>query len=209
MALGLGSGSTAEIALGLLARRVAAGLRVVGVPTSRRVERLARQRHVPLTTLEERPHLDLTIDGADEIEPRSFALVKGRGGALLREKLVALASAVEIIVADESKLVTALGEREPVPVEVVPFGWKRTAEAVAALGCVPRLRTTRLGRPYITDNRNYILDCHFPPLPNPADLAARLKALPGVVETGIFLNLAHRVVVAGTSGIQIYERASG
>ncbi len=208
MVVGLGSGTTATIAVQLLGERVARGLRIVGVPTSRVVERQARALGIPLTTLEQRPRIDLTIDGADEIEPNSLALIKGRGGALLREKLVALASEVEVIIADDSKLVKVLGERAPLPVEIVPFGWRRTAEAVQALGCqaVLRRHPRRRDRPYLTDGGHYLLDCRFPPIADPSALAASIKGISGVVESGLFIGLAHRAVVAGSSGVQVIER---
>jgi ribose 5-phosphate isomerase A len=210
MVLGLGSGTTAEVALALLARRVTDGLRVVGVPTSRRIERLARRHGVSLATLDEHRRLDLTIDGAEEVEPRRLALIKGRGGALLREKIVAAASETVVIIVDESKLVRALGERQPVPVEVVPFGWSRTAAALEKLGGEVSLRRrSPSGRPYVTDGGNHIVDCRFGRIGDPAALERSIKALPGVVESGIFVGLADRVVVAGAGGVRVIERRAG
>lgn len=205
MVLGLGSGSTAEICLRELAARVARGLQVLGVPTSRRTEELARQLGVPLTTLDEHPSLDLVIDGADEIDPRTFNLLKGRGGALLREKLVASAARERVIIADESKLVQTLGERQAVPVEIVRFGWRHTAASLAALGCQTTLRQVD-GAPFVTDEGHYILDCRFGPIRAPGELAWRIKTLVGVVEHGIFAGLADRLVIGGAAGVQLYQR---
>lgn len=205
MTVGLGSGSTAEIAVRELGQRVAAGLRITGVATSRRTERLAREYGIPLVELNAVERLDVTIDGADEIEPASFALLKGRGGALLREKLVALASAREIIIADASKVVSRLGTRYAVPVEVVPFGWPHTARALERLGARVAPREVP-GDLYITDGGNLILDCAFGPIDDPPALAAALKALPGVVEHGLFIGLAHTLVIAGPNGVASYER---
>jgi ribose 5-phosphate isomerase A len=208
MVLGLGSGTTAEIFLAELADRVRQGLRVTCVPTSTRVRTLADQLGVRVASLNEHARLDLTVDGADEIDLRTFNVIKGRGGALLREKLVAMASDREIIVADESKLVTTLGERQPVPVEVVRFGWRRTADALERLGCNAALREVE-GCPFTTDEVHYILDCRFPPIGDPARLAREIKAIVGVVEHGLFIGLAHTVVIAGRDGVQVFEREGG
>jgi ribose 5-phosphate isomerase A len=208
MVLGLGSGTTAEIFLAELADRVRRGLRVTCVPTSTRVRTLADQLGVRVASLNEHAHLDLTVDGADEIDLRTFNLIKGRGGALLREKLVATASDREIIVADESKLVTTLGERQPVPVEVVRFGWRRTADALERLGCTAALRDVE-GGPFTTDENHYILDCRFPPIGDPARLAREIKAIVGVVEHGLFIGLAHAVVIAGWRGVQVHKLPKG
>ncbi len=205
MTVGLGSGTTAEMAVQTLGERVAAGLRMVGVATSRRTERLAHEGGIPLVDLSAVQRIDLTIDGADEIELDSFALIKGRGGALLREKLVAVATAREVIIADSSKVVPHLGARYAVPVEVVPFGWRHTARALERLGArvVPREVP---GDFYITDGGNFILDCAFGPIVDAPALAIRLKALPGVVEHGLFIGLAHTLVIAGPDGVRKYER---
>jgi ribose 5-phosphate isomerase A len=208
MALGLGSGSTAEIFLAELGRRVQAGLRVVGVPTSRQVEAIARRLGVPVTSLDDHARLDLTVDGADEIEPRTLNLIKGHGGALLREKLVATATAQEIIIADETKLVATLGQHQPVPVEVIPFGWRHTAERLAALDCRPTLRRAD-GEPFVSDEGHYILDCQFPPIAEPEPLGRAIKAIVGVVEHGIFVGLAHRAIVAGRDGVRFFEPGIG
>lgn len=207
MLVGLGSGSTAELAVQELGKRVATGLRVTGVATSRRTERLARELAIPLVDLDAVERLDITLDGADEIELATFALIKGRGGALLREKLVASATTREIIVADASKVVPRLGTRCPVPVEVVTFGWRHTARVIERLGAVVTPREVP-GDFYVTDGGNFILDCAFGPLADPAALAATLKALPGVVEHGLFIDLAHTVLIAGLDGVTRYERGA-
>ena len=204
MVLGLGSGSTAELFVEALAGRVATGLRVRGVATSRRVAELAQRHQIPLIDGERLPRLDLTVDGADEIEPRTLGLVKGRGGALLREKLVAAVSDRVCIIADDSKLVGVLGEHLPVPVAVVPFGWQQTAERVARLGGVPTLRQDG-SQPFVSDDGLYILDCRFGPIVQPARLSEALKETLGVVEHGIFLGLAWRAIVAGASGVTVFE----
>ena len=205
MVLGLGSGSTARICVEELARRVRAGLRIVGVPTSRRTEALARELGVPLTSLDDYQRIDLTIDGADEVDCQTFNLIKGQGGSLLREKLVAVVSEQEIIIADQSKLVSTLGERQPVPVEVVQFGWRRTAEALEQLGCQASLRQVE-GSSFLSDEGHYILDCRFGSIEDPARLATEIKAIVGVVEHGLFIGLANRLIVAGERGVQVYER---
>jgi ribose 5-phosphate isomerase A len=205
MVLGLGSGSTAEVWLEQLGRRVQAGLKIVGVPTSRKTEALARRLGVPLASLEDFERLDVTVDGADEIDPRTLDVIKGRGGSLLREKLVAIATEQEIIIAEGSKLVSRLGERQAVPVEVVRFGWRQTASALEQLGCEPELRLSEES-PVVSDEGHYILDCRFPPIAEPQPLAREIKALTGVVEHGLFLGLAHRLIIADESGVKVLER---
>ena len=214
MAIGLGTGSTADFFLRALAARVQAGLHILGVPTSARSEARARELGIPLTTLDAQPRLALTVDGADEVDLATFHLVKGRGGALLREKLVATASDLEVIIVDDSKVVPPLG-RGQVPVEVIPFGWQHTAARLAALGASLQLRTldpaatspaAAAEHAYLTDSGNFILDCHWPAIADPAILAAQIKALTGVVEHGLFIGLAGRVIVAGAGGVTIYER---
>lgn len=206
MTIGLGTGSTAEIAVRELGRLVGEGLQIRGVPTSERTARLAAELEVPLTTLEECPQLDITIDGADEVDLGTFNATKGLGGALLGEKMVALASELVVLVVDESKVVQKLGEYAPLPVEVVPFGWTRTRDALAGLGCVPARRTNDAGEPYITDGGHYLLDCRFPLIEDPQTLATRIKRITGVVEHGLFVGIAHRVVVARQSGIEVHDR---
>jgi ribose 5-phosphate isomerase A len=196
MVLGLGSGSTAAMAVAEIARRLASGaLRdVVGVPTSVAVQRLAESLGIPLTTLDHHPHLDLTIDGADEVDP-ARRLVKGAGGALLREKIVATASRRLAIVVDPSKRVERLGTRYPVPVEVSEFGWTTHLDAIRALGGAPALRE-RDGVPYRTDGGNLLLDATFPGgIDDPERLDAALHARAGILETGLFLDFEPEVIV--------------
>ena len=206
MVVGLGTGSTAQHAVRGLGGRVASGLSIVGIPTSERVARMARDLGIPLTTLDERPEIDITIDGADEVDLSTFYGIKGLGGALLREKLVALATRLEIIVVDDSKVVDGLGQHEPLPVEVVPFGWKRTRDTLSALGCEPQLRTAPDGSPYLTDSGNYLLDCRFPAIDDPPTLASRVKAITGVVEHGLFLGIIGRVVIGGAEGVRVVDK---
>jgi ribose 5-phosphate isomerase A len=200
MTVGLGTGSTAEYAIRRLAERVKEeGLRITAVPTSLKTELLARESGIPLVDINGIGRIDLTIDGADEIDA-AFNMIKGGGGALLREKVVARASKLEIIVIDPGKLVKRLGEQWPVPVEVVPFGWSQTAKALQALGCDVKLRGVSEDRPDQTDNSNYLLDCHFPVIDNPAELEQKIDAVPGVVACGLFIGLAHRLVIGHPDG---------
>jgi ribose 5-phosphate isomerase A len=201
MLVGLGSGSTATLAIEALGRKLASGeLRdIVGVPTSIRTKALAEALGIPLTTLDDRQHLDLTIDGADEADPRGD-LIKGGGGALLWEKIVAVASRRYVIVVDETKVVRVLGERFPLPVEVVPFGWRTHLDAIVALGATPSLRVGGSGQPFVTDAGNYLIDCRFPNgMADPRQVDRVLRDRPGVVETGLFLGMAPEVIV-GRSG---------
>jgi ribose 5-phosphate isomerase A len=204
MALGLGSGSTAaEMVRGLAARLADERLaRIVGVPTSERTAQLARELGVPLTTLAEHPQLDLAIDGADEIDP-ALRLIKGLGGALLREKIVVASAARFVVIADESKLVTRLGERAPLPVEVLHFAQPLCERRLAALGATPALRHTSDGAPFRTDEGNVILDCRFDSIDDPATLAAQIAAIPGVVGHGLFVGMAEMAIVAGTAGVRV------
>lgn len=204
MVVGLGTGSTADFAIRALAGRIEAGLKVVGVATSLRSERLARSLRLPLADLDEVERVDLTIDGADEVERATLSVLKGHGGALLREKLVALASERTVIIVDDSKLVDALGTRFAVPVEVVPFGWHLPARAMEGLGGSAVLRRDfASGQPYVTDNHNYILDVRFDPIADPASLAREIKVLPGVIDHGLFVDIADEVVVGGPAGIEV------
>jgi ribose 5-phosphate isomerase A len=203
MLVGLGSGTTASLFVGGLSRRVAAGLRVTGLASSERTARLAAASGVPMVQEVDRP-LDLAVDGADEIDPQRN-LLKGRGGALFREKLVALNAERFVVVADSSKLVEQLGEGA-VPVEVLPFLWRRTAARLAALGAIWALREDA-GQPYVTDNGNLILDLTFAErIRDPAGLAAELKGTPGVLEHGLFWGIATGCIVAGPEGIRILGR---
>jgi ribose 5-phosphate isomerase A len=203
MVLGLGHGSTAVFAVRCIAQLLREGrLRdVLGVPCSRQVEAEARKLGIPLTTLDQHPTVDLTIDGADEVDP-DLNLIKGGGGALLREKIVAQASRREIIVVDESKLSPALGTHWPVPVEVIPFGWCVQSAYLESLGARPTLRLREDGTPFKTDQGNLILDCHFGPISDPVHLAARLNERAGIVEHGLFLGLATDVIVASGQEIR-------
>ncbi|RYZ41016.1 MAG: ribose-5-phosphate isomerase RpiA [Myxococcaceae bacterium] len=202
MVVGLGSGSTAAFAVRRLGALLAAGTLkdVVGVPTSRATEALAASLGVPLTTLDVHPVVDLTIDGADEVAP-DLSLIKGGGGALLREKVVAQASRREIIVVDAPKLSPRLGTKWPVPVEVLPFGWRSQSLFLESLGARVTVRLALDGKPYQTDQGNVVLDCDFGPINDVAALASRLESRAGVMEHGLFLNLATDLVVAGPDGI--------
>jgi ribose 5-phosphate isomerase A len=218
MRLGLGTGSTAKHFVELLGARVRAGLDVVGVPTSEATRADAERYGVPLSTLEETPVLDLTVDGADEVAP-DLTVIKGGGGALLREKIVASASARMIVIADESKWVPVLG-RFPLPVEVVPFGLaatRRTLDAVvreAAREALPGevehpaalvLRCGKAGHPFVTDGGHFIIDASLGSIRDPAALALRLNAIPGVVEHGLFIGLVHIAIIAGPGGVRVVE----
>jgi ribose 5-phosphate isomerase A len=211
MRLGLGTGSTAARFVAALGERVAGGLNVLCVPTSEATREQAAELGIPITTLDETPRLDLTIDGADEIDSE-LRLIKGGGGALLREKIVATASDRMVVVADESKLVSVLGAF-PLPIEVVRFGLMATIgliEAIAAeAGCHGAI-TLRPGQgeaPFVTDQGNLILDCAFGSIPEPEVLAFSLKRVPGVIEHGLFLGLADLAIVAGRGGIKALRRA--
>lgn len=203
MIVGLGTGSTAYWAIRRLGERVREGLQIRAIPTSNRTRALAREAGIPLidwTTETAVGEIDLTIDGADEIAP-SLDLIKGGGGALLREKLVAAASRQVIIVADQTKRVEQLGAF-PLPVEVVPFGWEVTLRRIAGLGCSPTLRMAG-ERPYLTDNGNYVADARFGIIANPQSLHSALRALPGVVETGLFPGLASLAVIASEEQVEL------
>lgn len=210
MVVGLGHGSTALFAV----RRIAQLLRdgrlgdIKGVPCSLEIGQEAQQLGIPVTTLDEHPVVDVTIDGADEVDPH-MNLIKGGGGALLREKIVAQASRREIIVVDESKLSPVLGTHWPVPIEVFPFGWRLEAAYLESLGARPALRQSTDGTPFQTDQGNYILDGRFGPISNPAQLAVKLSGRAGIVEHGLFLDLATDVIVAGTQGIRHLQRGAG
>lgn len=205
MRLGIGTGSTAEEFVRLLAEKVAGGMTVVGVPTSERTAALCLELSVPLSTLEETPELDLTIDGADEIDP-ALSLIKGGGGALLREKIVAAASARVIVIADASKVVETLG-RFPLPIEVNVFGLEATRRAITAAAAKLGLSGAivlrqRDGENFVTDGGHLILDASFGRIPDPRALSDALHAIPGVVEHGLFIGLASLAVIAGSDGIR-------
>jgi ribose 5-phosphate isomerase A len=203
MVLGLGTGSTAAFVVEGLGARVAQGLRVVGIPTSERTATQARRLGIPIATFAEYQRLDLTIDGADEVQLGTLDLIKGLGGALLREKIVAAASSRLVIVVDQEKLVERLGEHTPVPVEVTQFGWQATAVALAQLGCVPERRYAAGEQPFITDGGNYILDCRFGPLADPRTVERNIALTVGTVESGLFVGRSSMVVVASASGVEV------
>jgi ribose 5-phosphate isomerase A len=206
MVIGLGSGSTAEIAIRILGEEVKNGLQVVGVPTSRKSEEIARALGVRLATLEDYPEIDLTIDGADEVELGSLDLIKGRGGALLREKIVASSSRQLIIIVDGSKMVSRLGSRGEVPVEIVPFGWQSTARRLEKLEWKPVLRFEAGGVPFVTDGGHYILDCSFEKGLSLQSRAAQLHDTVGVVEHGMFLGMATQVNVGSANSVRVLRR---
>lgn len=210
MRLGLGTGSTAKYFVELVGERVRAGLDVVAVPTSEVTYADAKRFGIPLTTLDETPELDLTVDGADEIGP-NLALIKGGGGALLREKIVAAASARMIVIADESKVVEALG-RFPLPVEIAPFGYGATEKAIhsaiaaiQAPGPLP-LRRGKDGHAFVTDGGHWIIDAALGRIDDPGAMARALAAVPGVMEHGLFVGIAQMAIIAGTDGVRIVER---
>ncbi len=208
MRLGLGTGTTVAHFVALLGARVAEGLDVICVPTSERTRTLASLHAIPLTTIDALPQPDLTVDGADEFDQK-LRLIKGGGGALLREKIVAVASRRMIVIADSTKLVAVLGKC-PLPVEVNVFGLEATKRmilaAARACGCDGEvcLRKTPGGRAFVSDNGHYIVDCFFGAIPRPEDLADRLAAIPGIVEHGLFIGIAKAVISAGPAGIKIF-----
>ncbi|MGE3536113.1 MAG: ribose-5-phosphate isomerase RpiA [Candidatus Tectimicrobiota bacterium] len=205
MILGLGTGSTASYFVQELGRLVQDGLQVLGIPTSIRTAQLATQLGIPLTTLEAHPRLDLAVDGADEVDAQ-LNMVKGAGGALLREKIIAASAQRFVIVVDDSKIVTTLGERYPIPVEVVPFGLTPATRAIEALEAQVTLRRQADGQPWVSDNGNLLLDCHFASTAEPQRLQQQLLNIPAVVDTGLFLNMADRVIVGQPDGVRIMER---
>ncbi|PRT05154.1 ribose-5-phosphate isomerase RpiA [Bacillus wiedmannii] len=200
MKVGLGTGSTVYWTIQKLGERVKEGLAFQAVPTSKETEVLAKQLNISLISLNDVQSLDLTIDGADEIDA-NLQLIKGGGGALLREKIVATSSKELIIIADESKLVTHLGTF-PVPVEIIPFSWKQTERKIQSLGCQTTLRLKN-NETFITDNKNMIIDCIFPRnISNPANLHTQLKMITGVVETGLFVNMTSKAIIGTENGIE-------
>lgn len=203
MRVGLGTGSTSKFVVELLGERVRAGLKIVGVPTSQASAELAASVGITLATFAEVGELDIAIDGADEVGP-DLSLIKGGGGALLHEKIVATAAKEFIVVVGEGKVVPMLG-RFPLPVEVIPFAGALVEPKLALLGAAPVLRM-KSDAPYLTDEGNWIYDCHFGAIPGPVQTAAELRAIVGVVEHGLFLNTATRVIVADGQGISVLER---
>jgi ribose 5-phosphate isomerase A len=207
MVVGLGTGSTAAFAVEALGRRHREGLRFVGIPTSKRTAAQATALGIPLTSLSEHLQVDLTIDGADEVERGTLNLIKGLGGALLNEKIVAAASHRLAIVADGVKLVDRLGVNVPVPVEVVTFGLAATQAALEVLGASARLRLSPTGQPFVTDSGNRIIDCNFGSIADPARLETRIRHVIGVVECGLFISRADPVFVADASGVHRLDSA--
>ncbi len=204
MVVGLGSGSTASLA----GQRVQEGLRIVGIPTSERTAEQARSLGISLSTLGEHSQIDVTIDGADEVELHTLNLIKGGGGNQLREKIVATASVRLVIVVDETKVVRQLGTHAKVPVEVAQFGWQATARRLSRLKSTPSLRLGSDGEPFITDGGNFVLDCAFGPIESASALQRELDSVVGVVEHGLFIGLASRVFVGSPQGVEQLNRAS-
>jgi ribose 5-phosphate isomerase A len=209
MALGLGSGTTANRLLRPLAERLRDGrLRdIVGVPTSERTAAQCRELGIPLTTLDQQPRLDLAIDGADEIDP-ALNLIKGLGGALLREKIVEASASRLVVIADDSKLVAQLGTQAPLPVEIIFFGLPLATRRLTELGCRPELRRGSDGQPFCTDEGNVILDCHFAGIADAGALNAAINAIPSVVEHGLFIGMASVALVAGPRGVTTMVRSN-
>ncbi len=200
MILGLGTGSTVDYALRKIGKMVNEGLKIKGIPTSFRTKKIAKEEKIPLTSLEENPEIDLTIDGADEVDSE-LRLIKGGGGALTREKMIAYYSKKVIIVIDETKVVKMLGIDFSLPVEVVKFGWTSTKEKLKEFNCNVELRKI-MNNPYITDNSNYILDCEFDRIKDPVKLEIDINSIPGVVENGLFIGLADEIIVGSKQGIK-------
>lgn len=207
MTVGLGTGSTADFFLQALASAVRNGKLsdIRGVPTSKMSERRARELDIPLTSLAEVPVLDVTVDGADEIDPQ-LNLIKGLGGALLREKIVAQNSCQLVVIADASKYVQTLGTRTPLPVEVTQFGHEAQEAFLRSLGCVPVLRREHNGKPFVTDNGNFIYDCRFQSIPDPVALDTALGHRAGIVESGLFLGIARIALVADDNDVRTLSR---
>jgi ribose 5-phosphate isomerase A len=208
MIVGLGTGSTADFVVEELASRVAGGLALVAIPTSEHTAGLARGLGIPLASFAEHRGIDLAIDGADEVARGTLDLIKGRGGALLREKIVAAASRRFIVVVDQEKLVDRLGEHMPVPVEVAQFGWQATAAALEQLGAKGELRRAGV-EPFVTDGGNFIVDCHFGPIDDPERTERLIKMTVGVVESGLFIGRSSAVIVATEHGVEIMTGSGG
>ncbi len=206
MAVGLGSGTTSALVIEEVGRRVAAGLRITAIATSEQSQRQALELRIPMSDFARLPGLDLTIDGADEVQEGTLNLIKGHGGALLREKIVAMASKQLLIAVDPRKLVKTLGAVFTLPVEIVPFGFETTMKRLRDLGFELELRVKDDGKPFVTDGQHYIVHCKLPQVGfNPEQAAESLKLTVGVVEHGLFLGMANRVVIGGPEGIQILE----
>jgi ribose 5-phosphate isomerase A len=204
MVVGLGTGSTTYFAIKRLGMMVNEGLNIIGIPTSVQTEKIAQESGIRLSNLEEHPEVDVTIDGADEVDPQ-LNLIKGMGGALLREKIVASASKMEVIVVDPSKMVEILGTKSPLPVEVSIFGWKNCLTKLKKLGCdaILRMKDEVI---YITDNNNYIIDCSFERIDNPEGLESEINNIPGVVVNGLFLGIADIVIMGTEDGGKLFSK---
>ena len=198
MVVGLGTGSTVKYAIELIGEMVKNGLKIVGVPTSVSTEAIAKSHGIFLGSLNEYPHIDITIDGADQVDSE-LNLIKGGGGALLREKIIATCSKEEIIIVDESKIVKSFSF--PLPVEVVTFGWKTTLQRLKSLGFTPKLREN-----VITDNGNYILDCRYDKIGDARNMEREVNSIPGVVENGLFVDIATEIVVGSPQGAKTIRR---
>ena len=207
MIVGLGTGSTIEYTLRKLGELVKNGLKIQGIPTSVHTKKIAKEENIPLTNLEENPEIDVTIDGADEVDS-NLNLIKGGGGALTREKIIAYHSKKVIIVVDDSKIVKALGIDFPLPVEVIKFSWEVTKKALEEFGCNVKRRIVMGDEPYITDNGNYILDCEFERITEPSELEKEINCIPGVVENGLFVDLVDEVIAGGKQGIVTLDKES-
>ena len=206
MVVGLGTGSTVRHALYEISGRIKdEDLSIVGIPTSRETEALARDLEIPIGSLDEYPEIDLDIDGADEVDPR-LDVIKGGGGAHVREKIVAKASRLLVIVADETKLSDRIGTKSSVPVEILPMAKSAVSSDIRALGGSPELRFLSGGRPFVTDNGNHILDCRFDPIEDAARLEGKLKSITGVVDSGIFSGIAGVGIIGTESGTRTIRR---
>ena len=201
MAVGLGSGSTARLFVQALGDRVRNGLEVKGIPTSKKTKALAIEVGIPLTDFGKIHRLDVTVDGADEIDP-NLNLIKGGWGALLREKIVAMATDCFIVVADSRKLVKTLGVF-PLPVEVIPFGWQNVAENISSLNAVVELRVKADGQPFRTSQKNFVLDCRFEAIPDPEMLGEKLRRIIGVVEHGLFVGMTNTAIIGKNGSVEI------
>jgi ribose 5-phosphate isomerase A len=202
--VGLGTGSTAKFAIEGLARRVREGLRIRGAPTSIATAKMAGEQGIEIVDLNDVAGVDITIDGADEVDD-DFNMIKGGGGALTREKLVALSSVRRVIIVDETKLVKTLGEKWPVPVECLKFAWRYSSARLESLGCIAKLRL-KDEKPFETDNGNYILDCQFGPIADAPRLEKEMKLAPGVVECGLFIGIATTLVIGSDDRVEIKEK---
>ncbi len=209
MVVGLGSGSTAAFFVSALAdRNSEERLRIVGIATSEQTAQQARNLRIPLATFAEQSQIDLTVDGADEVQPGTLFLIKGHGGALLREKIVASTSKRMAVVADETKIVERLGSLVSVPVEIVPFGWEATERKLRDLGANPSLRLGSDNKPFVTDGGHYIMNCAFGPMADPTGVANALDHVVGVVEHGLFLGFATEARISGRDGVKVLKKTS-